>query len=280
MSALAPHIQRQIERYADNALNRADVDTVEALLESNAPARAYLQSIEQVRLMPQFAVEAHSNGVDFDQLEDAIMRAVQDSAQETAQEDPYAQTLNANALVAQWVDNELTDPNAHQKVFSHLAENQAARDAVEGMREIGHATRAYAETKDAEIDFAALEAKCLAPFENVSTPSNLDDNVTPLQTWYRRFKTPLAAAAGIAAATAILLPLSFGALGGSDQSQFTRIDAMNVDAGYSGTITRGTRKSAPVVWISDDPDAASQDISKEPIHPVHEEDADDASDAP
>lgn len=267
MSALASHIQRQIERYADGALQRTEANEIEALLQTDDEARAYLRSIEQVRLMPQLSTETHSASIDFDALEDSIMHAVQTGAQ--------APETNYGALVSQWVDSELRDPDDHQKVFSYLAENQAARHAVEGIREVGHATRAYVRAMEGRVDFAALEAKCLAPFEGAEADHSSDRHpVTPLQPWYTRYKTPLAAVAGIAAATALILPLSFGALDGGSQNQFTSIDAMNVDSGYSGTITHGTRKSAPVVWISDDEDAASQTVPKEPINPVHEEDTD------
>lgn len=268
MSALASHIQRQIERYADGALNRTEADEIEALLQTHDGARAHLRSIEQVRLMPQLATEAHSASIDFDALEDSIMRAVQTGAQ--------THSSDYGALVSQWVDNELRDPDDHQKVFSYLAENQAGRVAVEGIREVGHATRAYVRAMEAQVDFDALEAKCLALFEGNQDFEGEESNVTPLRPWYARYKAPLAAVAGIAAATAILLPLSFGALDGGGQNQFTSIDEMNVDAGYSGTITHGTRKSAPVVWFSDD----EESTSKEPINPLHDEDTDESPDAP
>lgn len=270
MSALASHIQRQIERYADGALSGIEAREVDALLQTHDKARAYLRSIEQVRIMPQVTTQAHSATIDFDALEDSIMRAVEANT--------GTSNTDYGALVSQWVDNELSDPDDHQKVFSYLAENESARDAVEGIREIGHATRAYVQAMQAQVDFDALEAKCLAHFEDGQALVDDNHNVTPIQPWYTRYKTPLAAIAGIAAATAILLPLSFGALDGRGPNQFTSIDEMNVDSGYSGTIMHGTRKSAPVVWISDDEESSPLNISKEPMNPVHDEDTDEPSD--
>lgn len=265
MTSLAPHIQRQLERYADGELNRADVREIEALLQTHAGARAYLESIEQVRILPQMAVEHTRTNIDFDALEDRIMDAVQKQADAAHDASPQR--------VSQWVDNELHDPADQQRIFAHLAENEAARTHVEAVREIGHFTREYVRIASAQIDAEQLEATCLAPFESKEgTDGAAPQNVTPLKRWTERFQAPLAALVGVAAATAILLPLSLGALDGDSNNKLTRIDEMNVDAGYSGTITHGTRKSAPVIWISDEQDEDTAAPAKEPLTPVHEED--------
>lgn len=264
MTSLAPHIQRQLERYADGELSSADAQEIEALLQTHAGARAYLESIEQVRIMPQIALQDATDTIDFDALEDRIMQAVQEQAHEVPDVSPR--------MVSQWVDNELHDPADHQRIFAHLAEDEAARTHVEAVREIGHFTREYVRIASAQVDADRLEQHCLAPFEGTEeTTAPVPQNVTPLKQWMDRFQAPLAALVGVAAATAILLPLSLGALQGDGNNKLTRIDEMNVDAGYSGTITHGTRKSAPVIWISDDEEDAATP-AKEPITPMHEDD--------
>lgn len=266
MTSLASHIQRQIERYADGELSRQEAQEIEALLQTHEGARNYLRSIEQVRMATQTAIEDLSPSVDFDALEDAIMQAVE--------KDAHARRKAQYAQISQWVDNELQDAQEQQRVFAILAEDPNARQTVEAIREIGHFTREYVRLSSAQVDFEALEARCLAPWDAqqdvVTQPAPAAGaEITPFKQWLQRFQAPLAAAAGIAAATAILLPLSLGSLRG-DGNPLTSIDEMNVDAGYSGTITHGTRKSAPVIWISDDQEVAPA-RQKEPIHPVHED---------
>lgn len=271
MTSLASHIQRQIERYADGELSRAEAQEIEALIQMHDGARNYLRSIEQVQILPRTAMEDVSSSVDFDALEDAIMHAVKDDA--------TRRRRAHNEHIMRWVDNELPHAADQQGVFALLAEDPNARQHVEAIREIGRFTHEYVRIASAQTHFDALEQKCLAPFEtsisaNAPAPANPNNaEVTPLKQWLQRFQAPIAAAAGIAAATAILLPLSLGALNGGG-NPLTSIDEMNVDAGYSGTITHGTRKSAPVIWISDEQETLPTP-QKEPITPVHEDTPED-----
>lgn len=271
MTSLASHIQRHIERYADGELTRAEAQEIEALLKTHEGARNYLRAIEEVRVLPAIALEDAYPSVDFDALEDAIMQSVEENA--------ATQQREHHELLTRWADNELERPEDHQRVFSLLADDPHARQHVDALREVGHFTREYLRIATAEVRSEALQQKCLAPFETdeVSIPAtrteNPTSNVTPIKTWLDRFQAPLAALVGVAAATAIILPLSLGALNGQG-NPLTSIDEMNVDAGYSGTITHGTRKSAPVIWISDDAEPAPT-ISKEPIVPVHDDASED-----
>lgn len=278
MNALAPHIQRQLEQYADGELDHAAVREVEAMLSNSASARMYLDAIEELRVLPQIVMEESTADVDFSRLEDSIMQSLFDDAEVSApstRRDPVLESLTT-----QWVDGELHNPRDIQRVFEYLASNPEARDAVEGLRELQRVTRDYAQHASNEVDFNALYARTVAAVGVQETPATAaaDSNVVPLQSWIQRFKAPLAAAAGIAAATAIMLPIALNSVSTpSITNNFYGITVDNVDVepGYSGTIVRGDSKAATVVWFSDDPDNAPtrnapHTITKDPDEPAPE----------
>lgn len=306
MSSLNTDTRRQIEAYADGELGPADAVQIEALLRENAEANALLQTLRAIETIPQAAVEALSADVDFARMEDAIMGAI-------FGEEAGAPTRDAEleALSSAWVDGELHDPQQTQRVFGYLARVPAAREGIEGQREIGRLTRAYMQEQRQGVDFNAMLEATMAAIEeeratstttsastttlagagthpNTHTGTTATDEaplapVVPLSPWYQRYKAPIAALAGIAAAFAIMMPLVLQQDAGTNITNhyyLTNVDNMDVEPGFSGTIVRGTPKAAPVVWISDEPESAPRSAD-EPLLKAHDatpmesEDADD-----
>lgn len=257
MRSLPNDILRQIEAYADNELVEASVRDIETLISQNAEAAKYFQALVELRTVPQVALDALDAHIDFASLEDKIMQAVfhEETAQAEAPRD-----FELEQLCAAWADGELQDPTDIQRVFRYLAENPAAHDGLEGLREVQRVTRAYVAIQSENVDFEALQQRTM---QAIGLPHNPDNhakeetNVVSFERWTQRFKVPLAAVAGIAAAVAIMLPLTLNQAGNTNITNhyyLTDVDNMDVEPGYSGTIVRGTPKAAPIVWITDDAD--------------------------
>ena len=282
MSSLPTDIRRQLEAYADGELGPADARQIEALLRENTEAAALLQTIRAIETIPQAAVEALSAGVDFARMEDAIMGELFGEAAGAPARDAALE-----ALSAAWVDGELHDAEETQRVFGYLARVPAAREAIEGQREIARAARAYMKEQRQGVDFnAMLEATMRAVDDERATTTASDEAplapVVPLSPWFQRYKAPMAALAGSAAALAIMLPILVQQGAGTSITNhyyLTNVDNMDVEPGYSGTIVRGTPKAAPVVWISDEPASAPRPADDAPLNaddatPIENEDAD------
>lgn len=281
MNALAPHIQRQIEQYADGELTSGAVREVEAILSNSAAARSYLHALEEIRLLPQVALDDLTADIDFARMEDSIMQAVLANVQTPATQSGRIAELEM--LTAQWVDGELHDPRQVQRVFDYLAQNAEARDAVESIRELQRVTRDYVRVVDDSVDFDALYERSLvslgmqvaaAPLAApaVTTDPADDGKVVSLNSWLQRFKAPLAAAAGIAAATAIMLPLSLNTNKGTtihNNYYLTNVDNMDVEPGHSGTIVQSKGNATPpVVWISSEAGSAPPPFDEQAAPPV------------
>lgn len=272
MTTLTSQTQKQIELYADRALAEHERQDVEALLRQNEEARSYLHAIEEIVALSQSAVQLQADPIDFDRLEDAIMAAVEQPL------DQISTQVTTHHMLAQWTDQELDNADDIQDVYRHLADHQDARTVVDNLRNIRYATQAYVQHIDATTDYAALEQRCLHATvdPNREAPTALAP-VTPFRSWLRKAQAPLTAMVGIAAAAALVLPLSLGYLQGSGASDRMRIDELHVDPGFSGKTS--IRKSVPKVWISDEADAEeTAPVRKEPKTPEQKNQEDDEPD--
>ena len=135
-----------LELYVDGELDGDDLSRAESIIESDANAAEYVESLREMNWLVAAPIEHAAEQVDFGGLFERIESQVAGSAR----------SAELDALAVAMADGEVRDATELARVRAYVDAHPEVADGIEGLREIGELVRTPIEVAVDRVDFDAL----------------------------------------------------------------------------------------------------------------------------